>query len=312
MNPKKRYFLLIGVLGVCSTHAQLQIGYHYKIYRKTPLVYTYSDTTRNTNGKITQIDVHTYVPNGKAYMVEDRSNDAYLVRNHYYPGLVLCVQPLKAAIHQKEDDPSGKVQIEFWGIKNETGCNDPKYINRSRKLGQFYYQIKPKLTLGDITQFQKFKYATTEVGIVTVPFKFRFGYTKDTIHVPNDASANASIAGYIGRKWGSTSFYADKARTTNSVAFTAAYFLGPSVITVSSENAFPTKDSIITRQLKTKANELGLSTGIAGTLSLRNFNIGAYVGIDIPLTGNSDRWYYANRPWIGIGFGYKLAMLGEK
>ncbi|WP_157830443.1 hypothetical protein [Siphonobacter sp. SORGH_AS_0500] len=46
--------------------------------------------------------------------------------------------------------------------------------------------------------------------------------------------------------------------------------------------------------------------GFAALFAYDGFSAGLLLGIDTPLSGQSNKWYYANKPWIGLGFGYKI------
>lgn len=319
MQTKK--LLVFTILCIISTIAsgQLQIGYHYNIKKsrkdKIEVNYTISDTTKDANQNITGITISNFIAGVTTVTtIVDNSNGKYPVTTITQPGKVMCADKLKAALIQKEKDPSGKIFIDFWGISKESStCSGINFINRSTKLGEFYYQINGKSTLGDITSYIPVHFATTEIGVATIPFKYRFGFSKDTVMVPNDFSASVNVGVYVGRKWGSTKFYADASKSKDRFTFLLGGFVSPTIISIDKENAFPTTDSIITKKLKSKSNQLGISTGIAATASInKDFNLGLYLGWDFGISSPSKSWYYSGKPWIGFGIGYKISMLGEK
>ncbi|HYD21905.1 MAG TPA: hypothetical protein VEB40_10550, partial [Flavipsychrobacter sp.] len=131
----------------------------------------------------------------------------------------------------------------------------------------------------------------------------RKGRDIDTLHVPNDVTASINGGLYIGHKWGNTLFYYSKDKTRDQVALNAGGFLAPTIIAISEKNTYPV--------VRTAANELGISIGGAFLFSFGDINLGILTGIDIPVSGESEKWVYANRPWLGIGIGYKLGILGK-
>ncbi len=203
--------------------------------------------------------------------------------------------------------------ISFWGMDGtDTTCELEAMINRSNKLGQFYLQVQPQRRLTDITKYIPVHFGVTEIGVATVPFKLRKGFSKDTTVVPSDASASINVGIYIGRKWGSGHFFADKTKSRNAFSFTVGGFAAPAIIPISADNSFPVSDPVLTKQLKAKTNQAGVSFGGLGVFSINDFNFGLYFGVDYAFGPIGKNWYYQGRPWVGFGIGYKLSMLGEK
>jgi len=292
-----------------SSNAQTQYRFHYNIPGgDNRLYYYYIDTLPGAGGAQT-ITVHQFFP-GAIPSVSNVISGGNTFTTDLRGGLVTCGK-LKAGLSQKDNDSTGKIYVDIWAI-TDTSCSNAGFINSQLRRGVFYYQIAPSLTMGDPTGYMSFTYSTTEIGVATVPFRYRFGRQKDTIHVPNDASANISVGVYVGRKWGRTHFYGDKAKMANSLSLTVGAFFAPTVIPLSPTNTFPTTDTVITKQIANKPNELGISTGIAAMLSIRDLSVGFFGGVDLPLSGSSKLWYYAKKPWIGFGIGYKISILGEK
>ncbi len=172
--------------------------------------------------------------------------------------------------------------------------------------------MKPQLKLSDAIPYVPVHYRLWEIGVATVPFKLRSGYSRDSIHVPSDASAGINLGIYAGRKWGSTHFFADKTRSKNAYSFTLGGFAGPTIVPINDGNSFPSTDSIVTKQLKAKTNQAGISFGGLAVVNINDFTFGLYFGVDYAFGSYGKNWYYQGRPWIGFGIGYKLSTLGEK
>jgi hypothetical protein len=124
------------------------------------------------------------------------------------------------------------------------------------------------------------------------------------VNIQGDASASYNAGFFIGRKWGKTSYYADPKKTHDGLAGELALFVTPSVVTMD--------QTVSLDKRKDKSNELGLGVGLIGVISYRDFSAGLAIGYDRALTGNGKNWYYNKVPWIGLGFGYKLGILGGK
>jgi len=144
----------------------------------------------------------------------------------------ICGKYLKANVKQVSDT----LKLDFWRIIPDTDdCKtQPDKVNSSHPLGKryFYHLIVKRDFVSDPTDFVSLQYATWETGLTTIPFKYRFGKKGDE-NIANDASTSVNAGIYVGKKWGRTRFYQDKDRSTNSVSFTAAIFVSPTVIALS-------------------------------------------------------------------------------
>lgn len=206
-----------------------------------------------------------------------------------------------------------KLLFHFWGIIADgdpyRGSSDTINSNDISSVAgaEWYMEFESgDPTLGHVKQYIVLPFALWEIGVTTIPFKYRFGYTKGDVIVQNEASASINAGIYVGRKWGTTRFYADKTNH-NAWVFTLAAYTSPLIITLkkNNENSFDTNYTY-------DRNELGISVGAAGMLSYRDISLGLFTGIDFPISGKSPQWFYSYKPWIGFGVGYKLNALGVK
>ncbi|MCW3084230.1 MAG: hypothetical protein JWP12_1596 [Bacteroidetes bacterium] len=278
---RKFILTIICVVAVCSMQAQLQTGFHYKIKMHK------------------RICKKNYLPPTIYYTIDSAKKTAIP------KALCNSKKGLKASVVQDDKDPT-MLKVDFWSIKPNDAdlkCQkDTNTINSTVLLDDkhFYYlRIDKRTQMCIPIKFISLSYATTEFGVTTIPFKYRFGNKKDSIS--NDFSSDITGGVYVGRKWGRTRFYQDKLKTTNSLSFTAAIFAAPTVIAISSDNT--------RRKVQIKSNEMGIGFGGAFLISYRDLNIGILGGFDFPVSGDSYKWIYANKPWIGFGIGYKLAVL---
>jgi hypothetical protein len=244
---------------------QMQIGFHYKI--------------KNQYGPHYPLTIY-YLKNGLPISKRIHGN-----------------MPLKANL---SPDTNGKVKIEFWGFKAQPQnlMGNDLFVNMQDSTHLFYFEIADNPTLGYILKYRSIPYAVTEVGAMTIPFKY---YFKDGSNdLPADASTDLNLSLYVGRKWGRQRFYRDKEKNHESVSFTATGFFGPTKIEIKKESV---KD---TSSFTVESNELGIALGAGVGFSYRDFNIGIFGGIDVPLSEAGRNWNYAYKPWIGFGIGYAL------
>lgn len=172
-------------------------------------------------------------------------------------------------------------------------------------VGNVSLVVKPKLTFRDTTFYIRLHYLTFQTGVLTIPYKYHFGYkqplasgAKDTI--PNDLSLNLNVSLAAGLRIGRTRFYYDAGKTVNGLASFFGVFAGPTQLQLSSTNTFSGASK--------STNQLGLTAGLCAMLELKNINFGGFGGLDMPLSRAGGDWYYANRFWIGFGVGLNLAM----
>jgi len=266
--------LLMGLIGVTSVNAQLKIRYHYKIKNSykfggsMPLYYA---------------DTLSKMPD----LVKLISESNRVLKANVIP----------------DDSISGKLKVRFWHIIPATDKyqNSSNYVNSQDSIGNFYFQIPKQKILGDDNIYYSIPYALTEIGVLTIPFKYRFGH-KDK-NIPNDVSTDINGGLYVGRKWGRKRFYFDKSLNHESAAFTLAVFAGPTKIELTDKNVNNTTI------FKKDSNELGVSAGFGTMYSYRSINIGLFGGFDFPVSTAGQNWFYSNKFWLGFGIGYSLNIL---
>jgi hypothetical protein len=200
-------------------------------------------------------------------------------------------------------DSMGKIKVKFWQIIANTDplAGSDHYVNTHDSVNNFFIQIPKRTTVSDATYFKSIPYALTEIGVVTIPFKYRFG--SDTKNRANEATTAINGGLYFGRKWGRTRFYYEKDKNHESAAITAAAFAGPTKIDLTEKNV---SDLAL---FKEASSEIGISGGAALLYSYRNFNVGFFAGADFPVTTAGKNWKYASKMWIGFGIGYMLSIL---
>lgn len=281
----KNVLLLLCALQISfNCCAQVQKGFHYKIKPQyqilprtkiyKPIIWYKSDTSAAAKDVLpTEIKIH---PRGN--------------------------QKLKAGITQDKKKPE-RLIIDLWSVgtfNGVAGVDDTKYILPTTKPGRVYYEVAARNKLGDAPNFISIPFATVEAGVATIPVKFRFGHDD----VPSDVSTKLNAGLYVSRKWGRTRFFRDSERTSNSIAFSWAGFIGPSPVELTASNTEPTARV----EGEKKINMLALTLGTGFQLSKDDISLGILGGWDLPISEKKYKWVYRNYPWIGFGVGYKLSM----
>lgn len=150
-----------------------------------------------------------------------------------------------------------------------------------------------------------------DFGALTIPFKYRVGFTKNGIKIPDDVSANFNVGVYAGYKLTRSSVI-NKAGTyklRNHASFRIGPFLNASAVAVDSISSTVGK---VPFKGADKRNIAVLSTGLGFMGDFRGVQIGIYSGWDFAVGPDASNWNYHKRFWLGFGFGYKLTDLFAK
>lgn len=164
-------------------------------------------------------------------------------------------------------------------------------------------------------EYISFKTSKWEVGPLTIPFKYRFGFKKDTATVklnnPTDyvdinqeaiADFNVGVfAGYKIHQFGLRKEHGTSIQQPGS-AITFGTFLNLSAVTLNKGNT-RTSALITDDSSQTIAS---LSTGFSLMLDIHNINFGLFLGRDLGFGTKAKEWDFNNRTWLGIGIGYNL------
>lgn len=277
----KKLFSVILLFISCSCFGQMRIGYHYKMK-----------------------DLYDFGGDlNLQYSIGGRVQTKHIAPRRDYLGITLS--NMRADLIPKD---SGRIKVVFWSISRAQDMrvgydHSNTYVNNRDSVDNFYLVVTNRSTLGDATFYRSFPYATTEIGAISIPFKYYFGNSNKEI--PNNVSKSINGGMYIGRKWGRQRFYYDSSKNHESASFVASAFGGPTEIDLKESNV-KNKDTSV---FKGESSELGVSLGVGFLYSYRNFNVGFYIGEDVPLNKNTRNWKYANRLWLGFGIGYGLNIL---
>jgi hypothetical protein len=206
---------------------------------------------------------------------------------------------------------------------NEYAAIMPVKLKSIDSVQNFYLFINNSYTINAPVYYIDIPYNLTVGGALTIPFKYQLSYKnkRDSIlTVPDNLTSSVNIAGYLGVQWGSTRFYNNPSNTYNRYTFLSAIFTGPTVISLSSSGS--SYDIVTTKKETSKSlspSTAGWTLGIAQEAVFGSFNIGLFLGFDLPLTPDGSTWYYSSivslkghwdlHPWIGLGIGYNLGSM---
>lgn len=139
-----------------------------------------------------------------------------------------------------------------------------------------------------------------DIDFLTIPFKLRFSER----NVPAQLKTELSGAIYFGCRTDIFKIkYTEnplrkKQRETNHFAYSFGFFTGFGNTQIS-----PTTTNEI---VQNEYEGVVWNKGIAVTVGVNKFTVGAAFGLDNLLDSNKNHWTYENRPWIGLSFGLNL------
>lgn len=144
-----------------------------------------------------------------------------------------------------------------------------------------------------------------DVGPLTLPFKYRFGFEEDGMKVDQQFEADINIGVFAGYKLYSWGYRKEQGRHLKlpESSLNIGAFFSLSAIELDASNTSVGENPIVgdaTSSIGTYATGLGLIFNIKG------LNIGAFGGIESAFGARASDWNYQNRLWLGLGIGYDL------
>jgi hypothetical protein len=160
-------------------------------------------------------------------------------------------------------------------------------------------------------EFISYQKSSVEFGPITIPFKLRFGYTKNNIPVKQEFSADLNIGVYAGYKLGRyrVRYEGTSLKDLSTLSCSIGGFLNLSTASLDSVSTTAGKVPFTKDE---KATIGVLSPGIGLMLSVYNFQIGAFLGVDVGFGSYAKSWNFNNRPWLGFGIAYNLSSFWKK
>ena len=163
----------------------------------------------------------------------------------------------------------------------------------------------------DNREFIAYHKRSIEFGPLTIPFKLRFGYTKNNIAIKQEFSADLNLGVYAGYKLGKyrVRYEGTSLKDLSNVSVSVGGFLNLSSISLDSASTSVGK---VPFAKDDKATIGIISPGIGLMVSVYNVQLGAFLGWDVGFGKDAKNWNFNNKPWLGFGLAYNLTGFWKK
>lgn len=160
-------------------------------------------------------------------------------------------------------------------------------------------------------EFLSYQKRSIEFGPITIPFKLRFGYSKNNIPVREEFSADLNLGVYAGYKLGKyrVRYEGNTLKDLANFSCSVGGFLN---LSTASLDSLSTTAGKVPFTKDEKATIGVISPGIGLMLSFYNFQLGAFLGLDVGFGRYAKSWNFNNRPWLGFGLAYNLSSFWKK
>lgn len=193
--------------------------------------------------------------------------------------------------------------VNFW-LETINDSTYYDYKNPEESDFQFLPTKKYFITLKN-RQSAVFWGHNLEIAAVTIPFKLSFGYEKDNVEVPAEFNTGVNISTFIGRRLTRHSYRYDTfdKMVEKESSFSVGAVLGVSSIEVDSSSTYLSANPVLS-----KKNVPVFNAGLGAIVNIGDFNLGLFYGYDFGIGKSAAKWNFHQKPWLGFGFGYKVAL----
>jgi hypothetical protein len=210
-----------------------------------------------------------------------------------------------ASIHRDAQDPSllhvnfftfrcstaagGTAGARTEAVDTPTGCQSQAGDINARKYAMKFSN----------RQYETFWSRGWHLKLLAIPLKARFAYQSDTLHVPSRAEAAVNGNLFAGYRIGQEKFFYERGAARNPYTqfhITPGVFIGASSVTV---GAATSRTALVPQT--TDVPTAVVSGGVGLMAGLRNFSLGAFLGLDHAWGEVGNKWDYQHRPFLGIG-----------
>jgi len=169
------------------------------------------------------------------------------------------------------------------------------FLSDYNKDTVYFYKLENRRTI-------RLKTRSWTVNGITVPFKYRFKGKKG---LKEDFSTGINGNLFVGYSIGKTAYLYQKevGIRENTWKVTGGILLGASSVKLNKTNTDLSGSPILDDSEFTKG--LG-SIAIGFTYSYNSINLGAFLGFDYAIGQDAEIWNHNKKPWLGVGFGYKI------
>ncbi|MFK7806966.1 MAG: hypothetical protein AB8F74_04105 [Saprospiraceae bacterium] len=191
----------------------------------------------------------------------------------------------------KKDAKTGNNDLSFDPAATEL---DYVLVDKYDRDATYELEIKNRQALSFTTR-------EFEVGPLTLPFKYRFGYDD----VKPQFEADVNIGAFAGFQIGTKSYRKEQGKSLAlpSITYNWGVFLSLSAIPLDQFNTTAGKSPYT----EDEKSSLGtLSGGLGFILDFNRLNVGIFGGIESGFGSEAKNWNYNNQLWLGLGLGYDL------
>lgn len=185
-------------------------------------------------------------------------------------------------------------------VKNAAGIQY-YLVNRYDRNAKYVLELQNRESIA-------YSSGSLDLGALTIPFKYRFGFEKDGNKIKDDVAANFNVGIYGGYKL--TNYHIINKAGTYTQKTRVALRVGPfiNISSVALDSATTTIGTLPFKENE-KQNIAVMSTGLGLMLDIRGIQIGIYGGADFGMGSEAKNWNYHKRGWLGFGVGYKITDL---
>ncbi len=189
-------------------------------------------------------------------------------------------------------------------VLNAAGGIDYYLVNRYDRNAKYILELQNREHIA-------YSSKSLDLGALTIPFKYRFGFKKDNLEVEDDVTASFNIGAYGGYKLTKYSIINKAGTYTNRtfLSLRAGPFINLSTATLDSVSTTVGK---VPKKKDDKQNIAVLSTGLGLMFDIKGLQMGIYGGWDFGVGSEATNWNYHKRFWLGYGIGYKITDLFAK
>lgn len=246
-----------------------------------------AETTKTVNGITHTIKTDSIISKADTIVLEKKEKFTKLadIKEGKYP----------ANLHASNDT----LYINFWLDKS----NDRTYYDENVPEDSVFSFLPNKTYFITLRNRESVSFwgGNWVLSAVTVPFKMNFGKQGD----PTILTTGINVSTFVGYRFSKHSYSYDMYKKMNKNEF--SFSLGP-ILGLSSQEI----DSASTSgQVLVKNNTPLLTAGFGGVINIKDFSIGVFGGKELGIGKEARTWNYHNRWWVGVGFGYKLALFNK-
>lgn len=217
------------------------------------------------------------------------------------------------------------VFTNFYKIANEDLADEKKesyYKNSSQIIEVLDKDQRTRFTLVSLDQdadyiiklknrdFIKLKERSWNFSAITIPIKLRPKIKKGDIKIDEEWSAALNLGFFGGYTHGKYRRRYEKPnlKTLPTLSWTVGGFVNAGTASL---------DSLATRTGRKpfkgseKATIGVFSPGLGVVISVYNFDLGIFYGVDMGVGADSRNWNYNKRGWLGFGLGYNIFKIGQ-